>query len=662
MAKHSPAAADSLHPENGPWLGEEERFRLLVESVKDYGIFMLDDGGKIASWNLGAERINGYTAAEIIGRHFSIFYPQEDIAAGKPERDLQVAEADGRIEDEGWRVRKDGTRFWADVVITALRDPATGELQGFGKVTRDLTERKIAEENLRHSEEQFRLLVENVEEYAIFLLDPAGRVTTWNLGAHRAKGYTALEIIGQSFDRFYTPEDRAAGKPTRLLATAKEVGHVRDQGLRVKKDGSSFPADVLITAIYDRNGTLRGFSKITRDITDQLRNRDMEAARIAAEEASKAKDKFLAVLSHELRTPLTPVVATMGYLIENASTISREELLESLNTMHRNVLLEAQLIDDLLDLTRIAHGKIELKFEAVNGLAALNDAIAICREEITKKNLTITTVQKAAMPWVWADATRLRQIFWNLLTNAVKFTPSGGQITARATNGPDNTLEVEISDTGIGIEPDQLERIFAPFEQGERAVTRRFGGLGLGLTITKRLVTLHHGTITVRSEGKGHGAAFCTRLPSATAPARMSVVPHSASTAPQGQALRLLLVDDHEDTRRILLRLLSRKGHHIKDAASVSGALALIDQNNFDVIISDIGLPDGNGHELMARARKINPELRGIALSGFGMEDDLQRSEAAGFEVHLTKPVDIQALNLHLQAITASIYGSEQAH
>ncbi len=655
MAQHSLAVADSPHPEVHQPFGVEERFRLLVDSVKDYGIVMLDHGGHIASWNVGAERIHGYKAAEIIGNHLSIFYPPEDVAAGKPQRELEIAEAEGRIEDEGWRVRKDGTRFWANVVVTALRDRNTGEMQGFGKVTRDLTERKIAEENLRHSEEQFRLLVENVEEYAIFLLDPEGRVTTWNLGAHRTKGYTAQEIIGQSFDRFYTPEDRAAGKPARMLKLARETGHARDQGFRVRKDGVRFPADVLITAIYDPNGKVRGFSKITRDITDQLRSRDAEAARIAAEQSSKAKDEFLAILSHELRTPLTPVVATMGYLVENAVTISREELLENLSTVRRNVLLEAQLIDDMLDVTRISRGKIELKLEAVNGIAALNDAIAICREEITKKNLTIVTAHKATKPWVWADSTRLRQIFWNLLTNAVKFTPPGGQITARAINGQDDTLLIEVSDTGIGIEPDQIERIFVPFEQGERAVTRRFGGLGLGLSITKTLVSLHGGTITVESQGRNKGCTFCVRLPSAQAPATRELNTHSPANAPSSQALRLLLVDDHDDTRRILLRLLSRKGHHVRDAASMSAALGLIQRENIDVIISDIGLPDGSGHDLMTQARAINPKIRGIALSGFGMEDDRQRSEEAGFKIHLTKPVDMRALEEHLRSFAAEI-------
>src|SRR4051812_29213299 len=230
-------------PEHPQWQTPEARFRLLVESVKDYALIMLDPEGYVVSWNAGAEYIKGYAPEEIIGTHFSKFYPAEDAAARKPQRELVQAAAEGRMEDEGWRVRKDGTPFWANTVITALRDPVTHELLGYGKVTRDLTERKAAEERLRQSEEQFRLLVEGVEEYAIFMLDPNGIITTWNVGAEQAKGYTAKEIIGQSFTRFYLPEDQATGKPLRLLEQARTTGHARDQGVRVRKDGTTFQAD-----------------------------------------------------------------------------------------------------------------------------------------------------------------------------------------------------------------------------------------------------------------------------------------------------------------------------------------------------------------------------------------------------------------------------------
>jgi PAS domain S-box-containing protein len=249
-------------------MDDDHRFRLLVQSVQDYGIFMLDPEGRISSWNAGAERIKGWSAGEIIGQHFSVFYPPEDVAAGKPAWELEVAVRDGRLEDEGWRVRKDGTRFWANVVITALFDEK-GELQGFGKVTRDMTERRAAELALRESEERFRLLVQSVQDYGIFMLDTEGRISSWNAGAERIKGWSAGEIIGQHFSVFYPAEDVAAGKPAWELEVAVEEGRLEDEGWRVRKDGTRFWANVVITALFDERGELQGFGKVTRDMTER---------------------------------------------------------------------------------------------------------------------------------------------------------------------------------------------------------------------------------------------------------------------------------------------------------------------------------------------------------------------------------------------------------
>ncbi|UOX91261.1 PAS domain S-box protein [Amycolatopsis sp. FBCC-B4732] len=247
---------------------DDDRFRLLVQGVLDYAIFMLDPQGRISSWNVGAERIKGYRAEEIIGQHFSVFYPPEDVAAGKPARELEVAAAEGRLEDEGWRIREDGTRFWANVVITALYDDR-GELKGFGKVTRDVSDRRAAEVALRESEERFRLLVQSVVDYAIFVLDPQGRISSWNAGAERIKGYRAEEIIGQHFSVFYPAEDVAAGKPARELELAAAEGRLEDEGWRVRKDGTRFWANVVITALLDDRGRLQGFGKVTRDMTER---------------------------------------------------------------------------------------------------------------------------------------------------------------------------------------------------------------------------------------------------------------------------------------------------------------------------------------------------------------------------------------------------------
>ncbi|MET7460836.1 PAS domain S-box protein [Nonomuraea sp. NPDC005501] len=274
-------------PESSPPEITQTDYRLLVQNVVDYAIFMLDPRGRIVSWNAGAERIKGYRAEEIIGRHFSVFYPPEDVAAGKPAHGLVVAAAEGRLEDEGWRVRADGTRFWANVVITALYDD-TGELRGFGKVTRDMTERRIAERALRESEERFRLIVQNVVDYAIFMLDPQGRIVSWNAGAQRIKGYRAEEIIGRHFSAFYPPEDVAAGKPARELVVAAAEGRLEDEGWRVRADGTRFWANVVITALYDDTGELRGFGKVTRDMTE----------RRTAERALDERSRLLTHLVH----------------------------------------------------------------------------------------------------------------------------------------------------------------------------------------------------------------------------------------------------------------------------------------------------------------------------------------------------------------------------
>ncbi len=341
-------------------------------------------------------------------------------------------------------------------------------------------------------------------------------------------------------------------------------------------------------------------------------------------------------------------------MIENISRIEQEELLETLGTMQRNVLLEAQLIDDILDLTRISRGKIELRFEAVDMRAVLQDVLGICQQEITIREQRVSSQLEAPEYWVWADPTRIRQVFWNLINNAVKFTPKGGSISIRAYSNRPEQLMVDISDTGVGIEPEQLSRIFEAFEQGERTVTRRFGGLGLGLAITRSLVEMHHGLISVESEGKGKGATFKVELATVSHPATEKKSESLPETVKR-LGLRILLVDDHEDTRRILTRLLMRQGHRVEAAESVKAALAFLKDKRFDVLISDIGLPDGSGLEIMSKARQQQAELRGIALSGFGMEEDVRRSMDAGFGFHLIKPVNMTVLRELLMKISASI-------
>ena len=640
--------SDAPHPH--PAHEAEERFRLLVESVTDYAIFMLEPDGRVASWNAGAERLKGYSASDIIGQHFSRFYSPADLAAQKPQRELEIASTEGRVQDEGWRLRKDGSRFWALVVITAMRDRHR-RLVGFAKVTRDLTERRAAEERLRASEEQFRMLVDRVEEYAIYLLAPTGHVVTWNSGAEKIKQYSAQEIIGKSFACFYTAKDVTAGKPQFNLQEASRLGHVREHGVRVRKDGSCFEADVVITALRDDTGTLRGFSKVTRDITDQVRSRELEAEKLAAERSSKAKDEFLAVLSHELRTPLTPALAAAGFLVENSASIPAEFGPE-LEVIRRNVQLEARLIDDLLDLTRISAGKIALHADRIDAHAVARDAIQIVRPDVDEKGLRLIEELSAAEHHLWGDPVRIQQVFWNVLSNAVKFTRPGGDITIRTCN-EEGQFVFEIIDTGIGVEPERQQRLFKAFEQGESGVTRQFGGLGLGLAICKNLVELHGGTIELASRGRNFGTTVKVVFDALTDSVSDTETGAPAPTPPSA-GLRILLVEDHDDTRRTLQRLLTHSGHQLSIAVDVETAIKRIESESFDLVLSDIGLPDGTGHQVISAAKRLQDDVTGVALSGFGMSEDVRRSEDAGFDFHLTKPIDYAQLRKLLGTIQPS--------
>jgi PAS domain S-box-containing protein len=500
---------------------------------------------------------------------------------------------------------------------------------------------KTSRERLRASERQFRLLVESVEEYAIYMLDVNGNVATWNSGAHRIKGYTPGEIIGKNFARFYTAEDVATGKPQRNLKDAEEKGYTREQGLRVRKDGSVFHADVVLTAIHDDKGKVTAFSKVTRDMSDQIRARSAEAARLAAEKANKAKDDFLAALSHELRTPLTPALAAASYLADHAEKLPAE-FSEELDTIRRNVQLEARLIDDLLDLTRISRGKIELDFDRVDAHTVIREALDISQEDIAGKRLKISATFAADKHHIWADRIRIEQVFWNLISNAAKFTASDGRIEIRTSNDDRNHFVFEITDTGIGIDAKWQSSLFKPFEQADASVTRQFGGLGLGLAIVKHIVDLHDAAISVHSRGRNHGTTFRVtfdvmqdRVGRSRVAAR---TPHKRT-----KSLRILLVEDHGDTRQTLSRLLKHFGHNISEADCTQRALEIMRSQVFDVVLSDIGLPDGSGYEVISQAKR-EQRVKGVALTGFGTDEDIRRGREAGFDFHLTKPVDFHEL------------------
>ena len=492
----------------------EDLYRLLVSGVRDYAIFALDPQGHILTWNEGAEHIKRYRPEEIIGKHFSIFYPPDDIARGKPEFELKVAVAEGRMEDEGWRVRKDGTRFWANVIITAIHDEH-GELVGFAKVTRDLTERRRAEEALRESEERLRLMVEGAKDYGMFMLDPKGRVMSWNEGARRIKGYSANEIIGRHFSTFYPAEDVAAGKPAWELRVVAAEGRIEDEGWRVRKDGTLFWANVIITALRNKKGELLGFAKLTRDLTERRAAQERaiaDARRVAeAQASSKSKTDFLAAMSHELRTPLN---AIGGYaeLIEmgvgGTVTDQQREYLERIRGSQQHLLA---LINDLLNYSRVESGQVSYQREPVDLHNAVDRVVTMVMPQATAKRVGLRHGACPDNVVALADRLKVEQIVLNLLSNAVKFTPEGGEVAISCRMTDDNAV-IDVRDTGPGIPIDQQSAIFEPFVQLGRTLTSAHEGTGLGLAISRDLARAMDGDVTVQS-APGEGSTFTLRLP-----------------------------------------------------------------------------------------------------------------------------------------------------
>ena len=507
-AKAGSFVATAEHPDSMPEVGPD-LFRRLVSSVRDYAIFALDSTGHVMTWNEGAQRIKGYAPNEIIGKHFSIFYPQERIDEGFPDYELRSAAATGRFEDEGWRIRKDGSRFWASVIITALRDDA-GQLIGFAKVTRDLTERRRAEEEMRLSEERFRLIVQTVRDYAIFMLDPTGHIATWNAGAERIKGYHADEIIGKHFSIFYPPEDREWDKPAWELREATREGRFEDEGWRVRKDGSRFWANVVITALRDADNRLVGFAKVTRDLTERraAEQRSVDDARriASAEAANHVKSEFLTVMSHELRTPLNAIGGYSDLLemgVAGPVTQQQREYLERIRTSKQHLL---GLINDVLNYSRIEAGRTQYQMADVSLRDVVRSTALMVTPQAAAKKITLAIADAAADVTAWADRFKVDQIMLNLLSNAVKFTPEGGRIeVAYQPRGVKPSITV--TDTGPGIEPEKWLAIFEPFVQLERSFKNPQEGTGLGLAISRDLARGMGGDLFVESP-PGQGATF----------------------------------------------------------------------------------------------------------------------------------------------------------
>jgi PAS domain S-box-containing protein len=643
---------------------------VLVSSIADYAIFMLDPQGIVTTWNLGAERIKGYKADEIVGKHFSAFYPADVAAKRYPEYELEVAANVGRFEDEGWRVRKDGSLFWANVVITALRDE-TGRLIGFGKVTRDLTERRAHEESLRQSEERFRLLVDGVVEYALFMLDANGRVVTWNTGAQRINGYAADEIVGKHLSVFYPRDAVDSGWPEHELQVAAAEGQYQEEGWRVRKDGSRFWAHVTITALRDESGHLRGYAKLTRDLSERQRAQTREeyaalrdqmleaerAARIEAQRTVHMKDEFLATLSHELRTPLNAILGWTQVLRMRAKGSEESQLVQGLTVIERNARAQVQLIDDLLELSRILAGQVRLDVQRVALVDVIRNAMESVQPAADGKGVRLESVLDARRGIVSGDAARLQQIVWNLLSNAIKFTPKGGRIQVLLER-VNSHIEITVSDTGIGISAEFLPHVFGRFTQQDSTPARKYGGLGLGLAISKQLVELHGGSISAKSAGEGKGAAFIVRLPLVLVDGgeeRPEEDAASVATAlPDLHGTHVLVVDDEADARELIRNVLESQRARVTTLASADEALEFLEASRPDVIVSDVGMAGVDGYQMMRTFREREPKgrtLPAIALTAFARSEDRKRAMLAGYQAHLAKPFDIAEFVLIVAAL-----------
>lgn len=620
---------------------DPERFALLIDSVEDYAIFMLDTEGCIASWNRGAQAIKGYEAHEVIGRPFEMFYTDEAVRTGWPREELRRARDEGRVEDAGWRVRKDGTRFWAHVTITALRD-ATGELLGYGKVTRDMTEARAQQQSLRQSEEQLRLLVESVGDCAIYLLDPQGHVLTWNAGAQRIHGYTAAQAIGQHFGLFFEERDRRAGKPGGELTHALREGHLQVQGWRQRQDGSSFWAEASLTPVRDAGGELRGFAKVTRDMSKHRRLAELE-------HSSQRISAFLAMLAHELRNPLAPIRNAVGILQLQAGL--SPALVRVRDIIDRQVHQMTRLVDDLLDAGRIATGKIALERTRIDFRLVVQVSLETVRPVLDQRQHRLHLQLEDAPLWLAGDLTRLAQALQNLLHNAARYTPEGGDITLSVRRF-DTQLVARITDTGIGIAPEALDRIFELFAQEDGPGRRpNESGLGIGLSLARTLVEQHGGTLRADSGGPGCGATFEMRLPALPAESDSNVTPETRTepTLPD-TARRVLVVDDNIDSADSIVELLRLMQH---DASAVyTGAAVPTAVADFapQLVLLDLNLPDGNGFDVLARLLQQWPRLRVAAMTGYGQPSDRQRTAEAGFIAHLTKPVDLDELQALIDA------------
>jgi PAS domain S-box-containing protein len=638
-------------------LDESERikadpFKLLVQSIVDYAIYMLDPNGFVTSWNAGAERIKGFQTEEIVGQHFSKFYTEEDRAAGLPEKVLETARTEGKFEGEGWRVRKDGTRFWASVVVDRINGE-NGELVGFAKITRDMSDKREAQEAqqaLLDAERRFRLLVQGVTDYAIFMLDPEGKVANWNAGAERIKGYRPDEIVGQHFSRFYTPEDVDAGVPTKAIETARKTGRYEAEGWRVRKDGTRFWASVVLDAIRGDDGNLIGFGKITRDMTEkreaQLRLEESREALFRSQKM-EALGQLTGGLAHDFNNLLTAILGACELALRNVN--DAEKVKRMLDGVRGSAQRGASLTKQLLAFARAQ----PLEIHQIDLKQFFSDVTTLVRPSLRSDIEVVTEISDQLWP-IDADAGALELALLNLAFNARDAMKEGGTLKISAHNevlegkpeglrGEHVTLKV--SDTGSGMPPEVADRVFEPF-----FTTKSFGeGTGLGLSQVFGFAKQLGGAVVVDSE-VGKGSTFCLYLPASRGPE----TPRMRLNGTRSLG-RVLVVEDDHFVAELAADMLSELGFESIVAHSAKEALErLAGGDRPKLVFSDILMPGGiTGIELARKVRDRFPELPILLTTGYSE----QVSASHGFPV-LQKPYELDALadaltNLLKQEIAA---------
>ncbi len=617
-------------------LGGEDRYRLLVDAITDYAIYMLDREGDIVSWNAGASRFKGYAADEVLGTHFSRFYLPADRERGLPLRALRHAAEEGRFEGEGWRVRKDGSTFWAHVIIDPIRNDQ-GDLIGFAKITRDLTERKEAERQLRKAEQQFRLLVQGVTDYAIYMMDSAGRVSSWNAGAERIKGYRPEEIIGQHFSRFFPEEDRLSGAPDRALETARREGRYESEGWRLRKDGTRFWANAIIDAIHGEDGTLIGFAKITRDITEK---RDAQAAlELAREELFQAQKmealgQLTGGIAHDFNNLLMAAQASLDLLKR------RVRLAPEARSLVDNALQATQRGASLTQRLLAFSRRQELDFEPVD-LSTLVHGMTDMLQRSIGPAVVVETDFPPDLPAVRTDPNQMANALINLAINARDAMPEGGRLLvgARLVEDAAGThpelrekayLCLSIEDEGHGMDRETLRNATSPF-----FTTKGIGkGTGLGLSMVQGLMAQSNGKLVLRSAPDGGTTAELWLPVVAPGPPARPAETVTQSPPARVDSLSVLAVDDDPLVLMNTVMMLEDMGHSVCEACSGAKALAFLNERDIDLIVTDQAMPQMTGSQLADIVRARWPHIPIILATGYSELPP----EARGDLLRLSKP------------------------